>query len=67
MDDFFVRSETLQNVRDKQKREIYITHTLPRREGEMDLLIDESLSQIYFKAIAYSVSLRMALVAAILA
>lgn len=67
MDDFFVRNDTLQNVRDKQKREIYITHTLPRREGEMDLSIDESPSQIYFEAIAYSVSLRMALVAAILA
>jgi len=67
MDDFFVRNDTLQNVRDKQKREIYITHTLPRREGEMDLSIDESTSQIYFEAIAYSVSLRMALVAAILA
>ncbi len=67
MDDFFVRNETLQKVRDTQKREIFITHTLPRREGEMDLEIDTSPSQIYFEAIAYSVSLRMALVAAILA
>ena len=67
MDDFFVRNETLQKVRDKDEREIYITHTLPRREGEMDLAIDSSPSQIYFEAIAYSVSLRMALVAAILA
>jgi len=67
MDDFYVRSETLQKVRESQDREIYITHTLPRREGEMDLAIDTSPSQIYFEAIAYSVSIRMALVAAILA
>jgi aspartate carbamoyltransferase catalytic subunit len=67
MDDFFVRNETLQKVRETQEREIFITHTLPRREGEMDLAIDASPSQIYFEAIAYSVSLRMALVAAILA
>jgi aspartate carbamoyltransferase catalytic subunit len=67
MDDFFVRGETLQKVRKDQKRDIFITHTLPRREGEMDLAIDASPSQIYFEAIAYSVSLRMALVAAILA
>lgn len=67
MDDFFVRSETLEKVREDQEREIYITHTLPRREGEMDLAIDTSPSQIYFEAISYSVSIRMALVAAILA
>ena len=67
MDDFLVPSETLQNARDTQKREIYITHALPRRQGEMDLVIDTSPSQIYLEAIAYSVSLRMALVAAILA
>lgn len=67
MHDFFVRSETLRKVREDQQREIYITHTLPRREGEMDLAIDTSPSQLYFEAISYSVSLRMALVAAILA
>jgi len=67
MDDFFVRAETLEAVRRKQRRDIYVTHTLPRREGEMDLAIDNSPSQIYFEAISYSVSLRMALVAAILA
>jgi len=43
-----------------------VTHTLPRREGEMDLRIDNSPSQLYFEAIAYSVSIRMALVVAIL-
>lgn len=66
MDNYFVRLETLDKVREKEKRNIYITHTLPRRAGEMDLRIDKSPSQIYFEAIAYSVSIRMALVTSII-
>jgi aspartate carbamoyltransferase catalytic subunit len=66
MDNYFVRSETLDKVREKEKRNIYVTHTLPRRAGEMDLRIDKSPSQIYFEAIAYSVSIRMSLVTSII-
>jgi aspartate carbamoyltransferase catalytic subunit len=66
MDDYFVRYETLQKVHSDENRTIYVTHTLPRRAGEMDLRIDNSPSQLYFEAIAYSVSIRMALVASIL-
>lgn len=66
MDQYFVRHETLEAARQKDGRNIYVTHTLPRRAGEMDLRIDASPSQLYFEAIAYSVSIRMALVAAIL-
>ena len=66
MDDYFVRHETLEKVRREQKRPIFITHTLPRRPGEMDLMIDRSESEVYFKAVAYSVSIRMALLASIL-
>jgi len=66
MQRYFVRYETLEKVRQNDGRNIYITHTLPRRAGEMDLRIDNSPSQLYFEAIAYSVSIRMALVAAIL-
>ena len=66
MDNYFVRYETLTKVAENQGRTIYITHTLPRRAGEMDLRIDNSKHQLYFEAIAYSVSIRMALVAAIL-
>jgi aspartate carbamoyltransferase catalytic subunit len=66
MDNYFVRLETLDKVREKEKRNIYVTHTLPRRAGEMDLRIDKSPSQIYFEAIAYSVSIRMALVTSII-
>lgn len=66
MQRYFVRYETLEKVRQVDGRNIYITHTLPRRAGEMDLRIDNTPSQLYFEAIAYSVSIRMALVAAIL-
>ena len=66
MDDYFVRFETLDQVYKETGRIIRVTHTLPRRAGEMDLRIDTTPSQQYFEAIAYSVSIRMALVASIL-
>ncbi len=66
MDDYYVRYETLRKVQEQGGRTVYITHTLPRRPGEMDLRIDKSPSQLYFEAIAYSVSIRMALLASIL-
>ena len=66
MDNYLVRFETIDNVSKKDGRTIYVTHTLPRRDGEMDLRIDTTPSQLYFEAIAYSVSIRMALLASIL-
>lgn len=66
MDSYYVRFETLEKVRQEEGRIIHVTHTLPRRAGEMDLRIDTTPSQQYFEAIAYSVSIRMALVASIL-
>ena len=66
MDDYFVRYETLVKAQQDENRTIYVTHTLPRRAGEMDLRIDNTPNQLYFEAIAYSVSIRMALVASIL-
>lgn len=66
MDNYYVRYETLAKVQQDEHRTIYVTHTLPRRAGEMDLRIDTTGNQLYFEAIAYSVSIRMALVASIL-
>ena len=43
-----------------------VTHTLPRRKGEMDLRIDNTPHQLHFRAILQSVSIRMALLASIL-
>ncbi len=66
MDNYLVRYDTLAKVAAEQNRIIYVTHTLPRRAGEMDLRIDKSPHQLYFEAIAYSVAIRMALICAIL-
>lgn len=65
MDDYLVRGDTLAKVRESG-RAIYVTHTLPRRPGEMDLSIDATPSQLAFEAIGHSVSIRMALVASML-
>ncbi len=65
MDKYLVRYETIQRAEAAGHR-VYVTHTLPRREGEMDLRIDATPSELYFKAIGHSVSIRMALLAAIL-
>ena len=66
MEDYFVRFETLDKVYRNTGRIIRVTHTLPRRAGEMDPRIDNSPYQQYFEAIAYSVSIRMALLVSIL-
>ncbi len=65
MDRYLVRYETLAEEADKG-HQIYVTHTLPRRAGEMDLRIDNTPHQLYFRAILQSVSIRMALVTSIL-
>ncbi|MDR2347401.1 MAG: hypothetical protein LBD90_02020 [Bifidobacteriaceae bacterium] len=65
MDDYFVMHETLDAAR-SDGRMIYVTHTLPRRAGEMDLAIDDTPNQLAFEAILHSVSLRMGLLAIIL-
>lgn len=66
MDNYLVRYETLDKVAKEKNRNIFVTHTLPRRAGEMDIRIDNTPHQLYFEAIAYSVSIRMALICAIL-
>lgn len=65
MDRYMVRYDTL-DAEAQKGHMIYVTHTLPRRAGEMDLRIDDSPHQMYFRAILQSVSIRMALLASIL-
>ena len=65
MEDYFVKHETLDAAREKGHM-IYVTHTLPRRAGEMDLAIDDTPNQLAFESILHSVSIRMALLASIL-
>jgi len=66
MDHYYVRFEALDKVFKETGRIVRITHTLPRRTGEMDLRIDNTHHQQYFEAIVHSVSIRMALVASII-
>lgn len=63
MDNYYLRYETIKSAFDENDH-LYVTHTLPRRPGEMDLRIDESPGELHFKAVSYSISIRMALVAA---
>lgn len=65
MDDYFVEKETMDKAKE-DGRMLYVTHTLPRREGEMDLRIDDTPNQLAFESILQSVSIRMALLASIL-
>lgn len=65
MDAYLLRYETIKEAFDKGSR-LYVTHTLPRREGEMDLRIDNSPGELMFKSLAYSVAIRSALILAIL-
>lgn len=65
MDDYFVEHETMDAARAKGHM-LYVTHTLPRRAGEMDLAIDDTPNQLAFESILHSVSIRMALLASIL-
>jgi aspartate carbamoyltransferase catalytic subunit len=65
MDDYLLTYETVEAAFN-QGRQLYVTHTLPRREGEMDLRVDNSPGELMFKAIAYSVSIRSALILAML-
>ncbi|HDD61466.1 MAG TPA: aspartate carbamoyltransferase [Chloroflexi bacterium] len=61
MDSYYVRYDALEKIAKDNDRIVRVTHTLPRRAGEMDMKIDTSPHQQYFEAIAYSVSIRMAL------
>ncbi|AWE43292.1 MULTISPECIES: aspartate carbamoyltransferase [unclassified Actinobaculum] len=65
MDRYLIRYDTLRDEAEKGHM-VYVTHTLPRRAGEMDLAIDNTPHQLYFRAILQSVSIRMALLASIL-
>ena len=42
-----------------------VHHSLPRNPGEFDFGIDNTEHQLYFRAIGFSVALRMALLSAV--
>lgn len=63
MQEYYFTLNGLRKIHEKTGRVVGITHSLPRNEGEFDFAIDDSPHELYFKAIGFSVPLRMSLLA----
>jgi len=61
MAEFYFTAEGLQNIKKKNGKTVGISHSLPRNAGEFDFAIDKTAHQLYFKAIGFSIPLRMSL------
>lgn len=64
MKNYYISLETLEDIRKKTGKIVGIMHSLPRNEGEFDFAIDKTAHELYFKQVAFSVPIRMALMAA---
>lgn len=60
---YYIKLETLEDIKKKTGKTIGIMHSLPRFAGEFDFNIDKTEHELYFKQIGFSVPLRMALIA----
>ena len=60
---FYITLEGLQTVKKKFGKTVGIMHSLPRNEVEFEKTIDDSEFQLYFQQMAFSVPIRMALIA----
>lgn len=60
---FYITLEALEKVKAKTGKAVGIMHSLPRNEVEFDYSIDDSEFQLYFRQMAFSVPIRMALIA----
>lgn len=65
MNNYYVSMEMLQNLKQKTGKIVGVHHSLPRNQGEFDFGIDNTAHQVYFRAIGFSVAIRMALLAAV--
>lgn len=63
---YYISLGTLQEIKKKTGKTVGIMHSLPRFGGEFDFAIDGTEFQLYFKQIGFSISLRMALIAAMI-
>lgn len=66
MAQYYVSMEMLQNIKQKTGKVVGVHHSLPRNPGEFDFGIDNTEHQLYFRAIGFSVAIRMALLAAVI-
>lgn len=65
MNNYFVSMDMLQNIKKKTGKVVGVHHSLPRNQGEFDFGIDNTEHQLYFRAIGFSVAIRMALLASV--
>ena len=63
MEEYYFTAEGLRKIQEKTGRTVGISHSLPRNAGEFDFAIDHTAHQMYFKAIGFSIPLRMSLLA----
>ena len=63
MEEFYFTLDGLRAIEKKAGRTVGIMHSLPRNDGEFDFAIDDSAHELYFKQIAFSVPLRMSILA----
>ena len=60
---FYITLDMMQKVKDKTGKAVGIMHSLPRNDVEFDYAIDDSEFQLYFRQMAFSIPIRMALIA----
>lgn len=60
---FYITLEGLQKIKQKTGKAVGIMHSLPRNDVEFDYAIDDTEFQLYFRQMAFSVPIRMALIA----
>lgn len=65
MANYYVSLETLKEIKKKTGKVVGVHHSLPRNPGEFDFGIDNTEHQLYFRAIGFSVAIRMALLSAV--
>jgi aspartate carbamoyltransferase catalytic subunit len=60
---FYIHLRELEDIKRKTGKTVGIMHSLPRNDVEFEYAIDDSEFQLYFKQVAFSVPIRMALIA----
>ena len=60
---FYISLSELQEIKKKTGNAVGIMHSLPRNDVEFEYAIDDTEFQLYFRQMAFSVPIRMALVA----
>ena len=66
LENHYVSLDMLDNLKKKTGKVVGVHHSLPRNPGEFDMAIDRTEHELYFKAIGFSVAVRMALLASVI-